>query len=95
MAKHYQVATQVFASLIAMGVIAGCSKGNARTFDLNALEGKVSAGMNEVQVTQIMGVPSSIKTEGDYRELRYDGQDGKGYIVVGLKGNVVIDARRR
>lgn len=80
--------------LLLAAALAGCSS-PSRTFDLDSMMGKVSMGMNEVQVTQILGAPTKIEVINGVRELRYDGNDGKGYLVISLKDNVVIDARRR
>lgn len=82
-------------TLLLLGLLlAGCSS-SGRTFDLNSMMGKVSMGMNEFQVTQALGAPTKIEVVNGVRELRYDGNDGKGFLVVSLKDNVVIDARRR
>jgi hypothetical protein len=83
-----KVALVILPILIAVGCAA-----ETRTFDLDSIDKKVSTGMSELQVTQLIGAPSHIDIEGDTRKLRYDGKDG-GYILVTLKGNVVIDARR-
>lgn len=76
-------------AVLAMG---GCSA-PTRKCDLDQMMGKVEIGMNEVQVTQILGAPTRIDVVDGRRLLRYEGTDG-GFLVVSLIGNRVTDARR-
>lgn len=73
----------------------GCSNPSGTKHDLNEVSSKVRLGMNEVQVVSQAGVPTRIDVEGDYRYLRYDSKDGKGYFRVVLRNNVVIDTEMR
>lgn len=80
----------VLFSLLAF--VVGCD--SASKFDLAQIEGKVTPGMTELQVTQAIGAPSRIIRKDDNRELRYESKDGKGAIVVHEKGNRVYDVTR-
>lgn len=72
--------------------LCGCAA-PTRKYESDQLIGKISAGMNEVQVTEILGPPSSIDILDDgRRQLRYEGTDG-GVLVVRLKENYVLDAK--
>lgn len=73
-------------------ILCGCAA-PTRKFDLDQMMGKVEIGMDEVQVTQILGAPSRIDVVDGRRLLRYEGTDG-GFLVVSLIGNRVTDARR-
>lgn len=84
--------TLLLSITVAVVILGGCAA-PTRKFDLDQLMGKIETGMNEVQVTQILGAPSRIDVVDGRRLLRYEGTDG-GFLVVSLVGNRVTDARR-
>ena len=80
-------------SLVA-ALLSGCSSSDTAKYDLDTIDGKVTTGMSEVQVVSAIGAPSHVSKQGDSRELRYDSIDGKGHLLVKLKGNIVVDSVR-
>lgn len=81
-------------SLTLLG-LAACSKDKGATFDLEVVQSKAKMGMSEFDLVNATGAPTRVDVEGKYRHLRYDSKDGKGYLIISLKENRVVDVSRR
>ena len=81
-------------ALSVAAILAGCGSGGTK-HDLDALRGKIHMGMSELEVTRDAGAPTHISVEGDLRKLRYEANEGPGFILVTLRQNVVIEVERK
>lgn len=91
---------RVFSILVALGLVLlagiGCGdKQETPGYDLDKVVQAANTGMSEFDFTVQVGAPHHIDVEGDVRTLRYNAREGKEYVEIVFKRNVLTEVHHR